>query len=670
MEPQIAPYGTWKSPITPETITERTVTLSQLRVDGPDIYWVEDNPRRPGRSVLLRRDAMQQTREVLPMLEGSRLVNVSTHVHERGGRAYAAKDGNLVISDGTDNRVYFFRIPDRNRELVPLTQLGQQRFGDFEIDLSRGLVYSILEDHSQVEEGGEPTNVLATIPLDGSATRDASKVKTIFAKTDFVSSPTLSPDGTKLAWLTWNRPEMPWTKSELHVGDLDEQGNLISDVVIVDRPDVCAYEPRWTLDGDLVHVDDSTGWANFYRTEGFSRRGSEPLDAWQNRLRTRSLHPGSRAFSRPHWELGLHSYDNLDNEHLVCAWSEDSAWHIGTMRIDNGLLEEWNLGWEPVGNVAVSGERVIFLGFREDEAPTILEVRDAKASVVRPSSEALVDDDHLSMAQRISWETRDGWRVYGLYYPPTSADYQAPRGELPPLLVTVNRVPTMSNRAGLEPRIQYWTSRGFAVLCPNPRGSTGRGRTYREALNGHWGDRDVKDIIDGVEHLADQGMIDPERVAIRGESFAGITILSALEKSDVFSAGTLISGVSDISPEALTSNKFVAFYPGRLMGVTGPDDPRLKELSPCAHLDKVSAPVLLIHGTDDQMIPVAQAQKTYDCLVELGKPAAIELFAGEPHIFTHDRVVHEMLRDELGFYGKIWDIPVDDGARVDIKNWK
>lgn len=670
MTAQVAPFGTWESPITPETLTERTVILSQLRVDAQDIYWVENNPRRQGRSVLLRRDAMRQTREVLPMLEGSRLVNVSTHVHERGGRAYAVKDGNLVISDGTDNRVYYFRIPDRKRELIPLTQLSDKRFGDFEIDLGRNLVYAILEDHTNLEEGGEPKNVLATIPLDGSAVRDPGRVQTIFDKTEFASSPTLSPDGTKLAWLTWTRPEMPWTKSELHVGDLDTEGNLLSDVIIVDRPDVCAYQPRWTIGGDLMHVDDSTGWANFYRTEGFSQKEGEPWDAWHNRLRTRALHPGTRAFSRPQWELGLHSYDNLDHEHLVCAWAEGSGWHIGTMRIDNGLLEEWNLGWEPVGNVSAANERVVFLGFTETEAPAIVEVHDAKAVIVRPSSESLIDDQHLSRAERISWPTRDGETAYGLYYPPKSNDYQGSPNELPPLLVTVNNVPTTSHRAGLEASIQYWTSRGFAMLCPNPRGSTGMGREYREALNGHWGTMDVYDCADGVEYLVNDGRVDPKRVAIRGESFAGMTILSALEKTDTFSAGTLISGVTDVTAEGLTSHKFVAFYPQRLLGIESMSDPQIKDLCPSSHLETIQAPVLLIHGTDDQMIPVHQVEKTYDAMVKLGKPVALDLFPGEGHHFMHDRAIDEMMRKELGFYGQIWNIDTKGGVPVEIANWK
>lgn len=670
MSPQAAPFGTWKSPITPQTLTERTVNLSQLRQDGPDLYWVEDNPRREGRSVLLRRDALAQTREALPMLEGSRLVNVSTKVHDRGGRAYTVKDGDVVVSDGFDNRVYYFRVADRKRELRPLTQLDDRRYGDFWVDAPRGVVYAVLEEPApDGHPDAEPLNSLVTIPLDGSAVRDPNQIKTVFSGTDFVSSPTISPDGSKLAWLTWNQPEMPWTKSELHVGNLDDSGALVNDVVIVDRPDVCAYEPRWTLDGDLVHVDDSTGWANFYRTEGFKTREGEPEDAWCTRLRTRALHPGPRAFSKPHWKLGLHSYDNYDHEHLVTAWAEGAQWHIGTIRLDNGLLEEWDLGWEPVGNVATAGDRVVFLGSSPTEGQAVIEVVDGKVNVIRASSESEVEGEYVSVAEHVEWANRDGSVSRGLYYPPKSDDYIGMPNTAPPLLVTTHRVPTDSARDGMNPAVQFWTTRGFGVFRPNPRGSTGRGREYREALNGAWGTLDVQDIEDGVRFLIDAGKADPDRVAIRGVSFGGFTALSALEKTDVFSAGALLSGIADIREFMRTTSKFEKHYPARLLGVESPDDPKVEQFSVLAHLDKIQVPVLFLHGSNDRLISVRQVEDAYDRLVELGRPAALKVFPEEGHVFHLDRNVMEALRVELSFYGKVWGFPVDDEVPVEIANW-
>lgn len=671
MAPVTAPYGTWKSPVTPDSFTERKVEITQLRMDGPDIYWVEDNPGRQSRAVLLRRDALGQTMEVLPVLEGSRLVHVATGVHGRGGKAYAVRQGTLIISDGIDNRVYAFRVSDRNRTLVPLTPLSDKKYGDFELDVDRGLAYAICEDHGPVAEGEEPVNTLVTIPLDGSASRDPSRIRTIFEGTDFVSSPVLSHDGTKLAWLTWDHPNMPWTQSALHVGALAPDGTLISDVVLVDHADVCVYEPRWTLDNDLIHVDDSTGWANFYRTEGFvEKKEGEPDDAWETRLRTRALHPGPQAFSRPHWQLGLHSYDNLDNDHLVCSWAEDGEWHIGTIRIDNGLLEEWPVGWWPVGNVASHSGRVIFLGDNPTGTHAIVEVTDQVPTVLRPSSESDLPDAYVSAAEQVEWTNRDGSSGWGRYYPPRNPDYEAPEGTLPPLLVSVHPVPTMASTPGLDLAVQYWTSRGFAVLQPDVRGSIGRGKPYRAAIDGNLGLFDVTDTEDGVKYLVEQNLADPERVAIRGGSVGALTVLKSLEDTDIYTAGVCEGGLLDIKTMAENGHKFESRYPFQLMGTDDMDADIWDERSPLRGLDKIEAPILFMHGSQDKLAPVGDVENTYKELVDLGKPVALQLFAEEGHVFEHNRALRLSWKIELSFYGDVWRFDTDPRVPVDIKNCK
>ncbi len=665
MSPSVAPHGEWESPITGESFTARSVSLSQVRVDGPETYWVEGHPQESGRNVLLRRNALGQTSEVLPMIDGSRLPDVRTRVHEYGGRAYAVLGGLVVFSDGFDGRVYRFDTLAPSRGLVPLTPLSKIRYGDFEIDEVRGIVYAVAEDHSGE---GEATNSLVAIPLDGLAGREASAIVAVFSGTDFVEAPSVSPDGTKIAWLTWNHPEMPWTQSTLHVAALGFGGELRTQITLIDTPDVCVYEPRWTIDGDLIHVDDSTGWANLYRTEGFTWRDGEEADAWTTRLRTRPLHPGHQAFSHPHWQLGLHSFDTFDSDQLICSWAEDFTWHIGTVRLDNGLEEEWATGWWPIGNVASEDGRVVFLADSATHTPAIVEVKDGRTTILRPSTEAEIDPDMVSVGQVLTWPTRDGEQAHGFYYPPVNPQWSAPENDLPPLIVNVHGGPTSSSRPGLRIPFQYWTTRGFAVLDVNYRGSTGYGRAYRERLNGNWGLIDVTDCADGAQYLIDQGLVDPTHVAIRGGSAGGFTTLAALTTTSVFTAGTSFYGVADLRALARDTHKFESRYAFRLVGSSDLEDPVWDERSPLHHIEATSAPLLLLQGAEDHVVPPAQAHVMYDALDSAGKPVSLIIFDGEGHGFRKAETIKQAWAAELGFYGKVWGLDTDGGTDVEVAN--
>ncbi len=665
MSVTVAPHGLWESPISGDSFTARSVTLSQVRVDGPDTYWVEGHPLQGGRGTLLRRRATGETGEVLPLIDGSRLPDVGTRVHEYGGKAYAVHHGVIVFSDQTDGRVYAFDTADPRRVVRPLTTLSKVRYGDFWIADVRELVYAVAEDHSAP---GEPVNKIVAIPLDGSAARDDSAIITVFEGTDFAQAPTVSPDGTKIAWITWNHPNMPWTYSQLRVASLTFEGTIDQEVVLVDRPGVCVYEPRWTLDGDLIHVDDSSGWANLYRTQGFVWKEGEDANAWTSRLRTRALHPGHRAFSHPHWQLGLHSYDNYDNDYLVCSWAEDQVWHIGTVRIDNGMAEEWATGWWPIGNVAAADGRVVFLADSATHTPAIIEVSRGKTKVLRPSSEAEVPTALVSTAEMLTWKTSDGEEAHGFYYAPVNPDFTAPEGELPPLIVNVHGGPTEAARPGLQVPFQYWTSRGFAVLDVNFRGSTSFGRPYRQRLNGNWGVMDVQDCIDGAQYLVDLGRVDPKRIAIRGRSSGGFTVLNALTSSDVFTAGASFSGIADLAKLAETSHKFESHYDGILLGTDDRSDPVWAQRSPINRVSDIKAPLMLLQGTADPVVPASQAQEMYEALRANGNAVALKLYQGEGHRFRSAINIKDAWQSELSFYRTIWGIAIDAPIHVEIAN--
>lgn len=665
MTKKVAPYGSWISPVTAQSYAGRSVLLTQLRVDGSDVYWVEGSPRRGGRKVLLRRNALGQTGEALPLLEGSRLVHTASGVYQTDGKAYAVKDGIIVVSDGWDDRVYFFDTRNSNTQLRPLTQLDKCRYGDFEIDLGRGVVYAVREDLSR---SGDPVNSLVAIPLDGSGSRDASCIRVVCDSSDFVSSPALCPDGTKLAWVTWNRPELPWTQSQLRVADLDEAGSPGTEVILVDRENVSVTEPRWTLDGDLIHVDDSTGWANLYRTEGFHTAEDEPADAWATRLRTRVLHPGSRSFAPPRWHLGMHTFDNFDHDHLICSWSEGSKWHLGTVQLNNGLLEEWDIGWWPTGNVAAGGGRVFFVGDSPTNYPAIVRVGKAGVQVIRTSNEAEIDQEFNSVAQAVSWPSRDGQLIEGFYYAPKNPLFRAPADDLPPLITLVHSGPSNSVQPGLSLARQYWTTRGFAVLDVNYRGSTGAGRAYRNQLDGNFGITDVNDTVDGVEWLSSQGLIDRSRVAISGESTGAVTVLSALTTTKIFSAGTSRYGFADLKRAAEVSPPIDAMHLKRLMGSDDLNEQVWNARSPIENISQIEAPLLLQQGTDDPVVPLEATVRLYDELVAAGKEVALVILENEGHGFVRADSLERAWRTELSFYAELWGITLQHPVPVEIMN--
>ncbi|HEU4344403.1 MAG TPA: prolyl oligopeptidase family serine peptidase, partial [Candidatus Binatia bacterium] len=497
--PTTAPYGSWKSPVTAELVGAGEVGLEQVQLDGPDVYWIERRPQEGGRKVIVRRSADGQVADVTPAP-----FNARTRVHEYGGGDYAVSDGTVVFSNFADQRLYIQRQGSAPRPLTPAVEL---RYADGEIDRRRNLFFCVREDHTASRE---PINTIVSIDL---AEGDVETM--LVSGNDFYSSPRLSPDGSRLAWLTWNHPNMPWDGTELWVGKLDADGSAGAAVQVGGSLDESICQPEWSPDGTLYFISDRTGWWNLYRWRAGKIEPVCPMDA---------------EFGEPQWVFGKSLYVFESQRTIICSYTKDGKSDFSRMDTDTGTLDPVEIRYSAISQVRTMGSRTVLIAASPSEPQSIvsLDLATRHLEVLRRSRELTVDSGYLSAPRAIEFPTEHALTAHAIYYPPENRDYVGPADEKPPLLVTSHGGPTSATSTSLRYAIQYWTSRGIAVLDVNYGGSSGYGREYRERLKDQWGIVDVDDCINGARYLVERGEVDGNRLAIRGGSAGGYTTLSAL----------------------------------------------------------------------------------------------------------------------------------------------
>ena len=641
------PYGSWPAPISAADLAGGARSLSEVAVAGPDTYWVESDPGA-GQSVLVRRSGDGALSRVSwPGADGrAEPVAVRTRVNEYGGGSYALLPGGVVLSAHADDRLY--RI-DTDGEVwaapIPLVPEDGRRYADLEVDPLREVLYAVAEDH-----GGpgafrtDPTTTLVSIPLDGSAAEEPDLIATLVGGEDFVAAPRLSPDGAVLAWITWSHPDMPWDAGRLQIASVTDGGaRLVHRRTVAGGQEISVAEPVWTADGDLVHVDDRTGWWNLYRSE-----------QQDGELRTRHLHPAEAEFTLPQWQLGTRTLCVLDDNHLMASYTVAGRRHLAAVRTANGALEAWDGPWQPVGSLAAGEGRVVFVGRCDSEPAAVVELDLARGqvNVLRSSTDLAVAPETISVAEEVSWSSRTG-TAYGFFYPPAGTA-TGPEGELPPLLVLSHGGPTGAALPGFDAGIQFWTSRGFAVLDVNYTGSTGYGRSYRNRLRGRWGEVDVADCAAGAEALAQRGLVDGARMAIRGGSAGGFTTLAALTFTDTFAAGASYYGIGDLEALAAQTHKFESRYLDRLVGPYPDDAEVYRDRSPIHHVASLTAPMIIFQGEADRVVPPNQAEEMAAAVRAAGHEVEVHLFAGEGHGFRKAASTEQALTAELAFYGRVF----------------
>jgi dipeptidyl aminopeptidase/acylaminoacyl peptidase len=672
-----APYGAWRSPITADLIVKDSVFIgthgfpSEVRVDGADVYWLEGRPNENGRGVVVRFGA-EDTRpvDVTPSFTAAdqRYFDVRTQVYEYGGGAWLVDQGTVYFSNALDGRLYRQPPGQQPQALTPPppTKNNQDNpiyyYADGLIDRNRQHWIGVVEDWSKVDRSSEveherqPELRIAAIDLSAPGSDQGA---TVVTGHDFFSSPRLSPDGQRLAWLAWDHPRMPWQGTLLYVDQLDEHGKPRGDPVLVaGGPEEAILQPEWSLDGrKLWFISDRSGWWNLY--------------AYQfNDNQVRSVAPMEAEFGQPPWHLAQSTYALTADERIVAACTKDGLDKLVIVDPATGVVSDMGLTFTWIESVQADRSSVVVFVAGSSANPMSVVAADlasGRQRILKRETD-LVDHGafkkYFSIAEQKKFPTAKGEVAYALYYPPANPDFSAPGDERPPLVVMCHGGPTSRASSVLSLEVQYRTSRGIAVLDVNFRGSSGFGRAYRDRLRENWGIIDVEDCVNGAGYLADvEGSVDSKRVVIMGRSGGGFTTLAALTSSgfhDFFRAGASHYGIGDLELLAIQTHKFESHY---LDWLVGPTAEQLRERSPKSHLENLSRPAIFFQGKDDPVVPANQSQTMFEAIESKGLLAGYFLFDEERHGFRvaenlrraieaeHFFFSFEVFRSRLGFLG-------------------
>lgn len=660
-EASSAPFGSWPSPLSASLIAAGAAGLggaaARIASDGStEVWWTEARPSEAGRVVLVRQLADGTTIDALPPPW-----SVRTRVHEYGGGDWFHGPDHVYFSSWADQRLYRIEADtagtDAAAEPEAITPEPEEphgwRFADGRVSPDGGWIVCVSEDHhaAVVAEHGEAVNALVAIPVDGGDPTVLSD------KTDFVAGPRFSPDGRWLSWYCWDHPNMPWDVSRLVAAPVwvsNDELRLGNVKVVVSRDDESVHGADWLADGRLVFSSDRSGFWNLHTWR--------PGDTDDQILTTLV----GAEIGGPAWVFGTKQWTETADGRIVSCVITDAVSSLAEV-LGDGTLRSIPTPFAGVSALAPMGDDLLLLGSSADALPTIavVAVDSGDMRTIRASDDLHVDPDWFSEAQPISYPSGDR-RSHAFFYPPTGPGMQSAGGERPPLVVIGHGGPTSHTSPDLSLKVQYWTSRGIAVVDVNYGGSSGFGRRYRQQLDDAWGIVDVEDCVNAARHLAEQGLVDGSRMAIRGGSAGGFTVLAALTQSDVFSAGTSLYGVADLEALATDTHKFESRY---LDGLVGPY-PAAKhiydERAPINHTDGFSCPLLVLQGDEDEIVPPNQAEAIVAAVAEKGLPHAYILFEGEQHGFRKSENIVRSLEAELWFYGRVFGFePTDEIAPID-----
>jgi len=692
---KVAPFGSWKSPINSSTLTKANKGLSEPQFSGKDIYWLESRPLEKGRSCIVSMTEEGIQKDILPAP-----LNARSRVNEYGGGSYCVHEGIVYFVLFDDQRIYALdckaKSSKKNVIPTPLTpENSNLRFGDLTIDPVRKRLLAICEDHTQLtdktDSSTEPKTTLIAIELKNNDGKE--DIKIIHSGEDFYSSPGISPDGKKISWLSWNHPNMPWDGTTCWIADLNETGEPKNIQAVAGGIKESIFQPIWSPDNHLYFSSDKNNWWNIYRCE-------IGTDAHNNNVEV--IYKDEAEYATPQWVFGLRTFGFLNDKTILTTYTKNGLWFLAKIHLDNNTLEPIQTESTDIGYVNAKNNRGIYIGSNSTkfESLNLYKNNDNEknqpkntTSVIQNSGSLVIEKGFLSTPEQIIFPTTSNKSIhargYAFFYPPKNTDYQSESDQfqgalfqntlskntlsknkqLPPLLVFCHGGPTSATHSSLNLKIQYWTSRGFAVVDINYGGSTGYGRLYRDRLKNNWGLVDVQDVIDCVNYLAKENKIDPNKTAIRGGSAGGYTVLSALTFHDVFKAGTSLYGIGDLETLATDTHKFESRYLDQLVGPYPEEKATYRSRSPIHYTEKLNCPVLFLQGLKDKVVPPNQAETMVAALDKQKIPVAYVAFTEEGHGFRQAENIQRALEAELYFYSKVFKLTLpEDIEPIDIKH--
>jgi dipeptidyl aminopeptidase/acylaminoacyl peptidase len=643
-----APYGSWASTVTADLVAGQSLRFGHMQALGERLFWTEVRPAERGRGVVVERTADGRLKDVVPAPFSAR-----SRVHEYGGGEFLAAASTVWFVNDADQDIYAVTgdaVPQR------LTRAPKTAFSDMVIDARRNRLIAVAEVQDAGEDG-MPENLLVSIRLDeaGSGT-----VTPLAQGCDFYACPRLSPDGTRLAWIEWDLPAMPWEAARLMVAGVGPDGAVAAPRRVEAGEAASVFQPEWAPDGSLVFVSDASGWGNLARSDGDT---VTPL--WER----------AAEFGRPMWTLGTRAFAIDDGGRITASFIDEGIFRLGRVDAGGGAEKIVAADATQIDSPCTLGTSVAAIVTQVHGAPAVaivsdLETDSARIELVRGSLEVDLDPATISQGRLLTIAGSGPAPVRALYYPPANPAFEGPRDSAPPVIVAAHGGPTGMAERGLKLKIQYWTSRGFAYLDVDYRGSWGYGRAYREALDGKWGVADVEDVVAVTQHLVRAGLGDGDRLVISGGSAGGFTVLCALTFHDLFAAGASYYGIGDLQKLADLTHKFESGY---IYALTGTAPGRTAEVfearSPLAHAGRLSRPVIFFQGMDDKVVPPGQSRDMVASLKGRGVPCAYLEFEGEGHGFRRAETIVRALRSEYAFYARVLGLGVrEDVARVDIFN--